>query len=51
MMKVFRPLIILTNAEMEEYYNHMALEGWKLCKSSAVADFLKREKSRKNIFV
>ena len=50
MMKVFRPLIILTNAEMEEYYNHMALEGWKLCKSSAVADFFERGEKQEEHF-
>ena len=50
MMKVFRPLIILTNAEMEEYYNNMALEGWKLCKSSSVADFFEKEEKQEEHF-
>lgn len=50
MMKVFRPLIILTNAEMEEYYNNMALEGWKLCRSSTVADFFEKGEKQEEHF-
>lgn len=41
-MNVFRPLVVLTNKEMEEYYGNMASEGWILYQSTTTTDFFKK---------